>query len=254
MLEVQVIASGSDGNCTVIQLDDEAIMIDAGLSYSKTHKLLEREGVDESAIKALLVTHEHADHVNGVGPIARKLGIPVYCNPATLGSFNPGSVDFSIIQTLQRFRIGNFDILPLPTLHDAADPCAFTVSAGGKNILVATDTGRFTFPLRQALEDADFAIVEANYDNRMLHEGPYPEPLKRRIAGDHGHMCNADSAREIRNTALKPDRTIFLGHLSKHNNTPDIARDTVAEYTGIKRYKIDCLEFLGDTRTVTVSR
>ena len=229
MLEVQVIASGSDGNCTVIQLDDEAIMIDAGLSYSKTHKLLEREGVDESAIKALLVTHEHADHVNGVGPIARKLGIPVYCNPATLGSFNPGSVDFSIIQTLQRFRIG-------------------------KNILVATDTGKFTFPLRQALEDADFAIVEANYDNRMLHEGPYPEPLKRRIAGDHGHMCNADSAREIKNTALKPDRTIFLGHLSKHNNTPDIARDTVAEYTGIKRYKIDCLEFLGDREGLLMSK
>lgn len=252
MLEVHVLASGSDGNCTVIQYDDTAIMVDAGLSYSKTHKLMEAEGIDESTIAALLITHEHADHVNGVGPIARKLGIPVYCNPMTFDAFNHGKVDYIPTNTLQRFEIGEFSILPLPTMHDAVEPNAYTMSVGGKNILIATDTGTFTFPLRKALEDADFAIVEANYDQKMLREGPYPESLKRRIESDMGHMCNLYSAREIRDTAAKPDRKIFLGHLSKHNNTPDIARETVSRITGIKRYKLDCLEFMGDTRTVDI--
>lgn len=254
MLEVHILASGSDGNCTVIQHDDEAVMIDAGLSCARIRKLMDVEGIDEHCLKALLVTHEHADHVQGVGPVSRKLGLPVYCNPATIGSFNPGDIEYHMIQTLQDFRIGDFNISPLPTLHDASDPCAYSVEAESSRVLVATDTGKFTEPLREALQRSDFAIVEANYDNKMLIEGPYPESLKRRIAGTYGHMCNVDSAREIKNTAVNPDRRIFLGHLSKHNNTPDIARDTVAEYTGIKRYKIDCLEFFGDTRTITVSR
>ena len=254
MLEVHILASGSDGNCTVIQYDDEAIMIDAGISCARARKLMDLEGVDEHCIKALMVTHEHADHIQGVGPISRKMDLPVYCNPATIGSFNPGNVDYHMTQTLQEFQVGNFNITPLPTLHDAADPCAYTVTAGDSRVLIATDTGKFTAPLRDALQKSDFAIVEANYDNKMLIEGPYPEPLKRRIAGTYGHMCNLDSAKEIKDTAVNPDRKIFLGHLSKHNNTPDIARDTVAECTGIKRFKIDCLEFFGDTRTVTVSR
>lgn len=252
MIEVQVLASGSDGNCTVIQADDEAIMIDAGLSCSRIRKLMDVEGIDESGIKALLVTHEHHDHVAGVGPVARKLDIPVYCTPATVGSFNPGNIDYRMIQVLNRFNVGGFSVLPLPTVHDAADPCAFFVDAYGKKVLIATDTGQFTFPLRQALEESDFAIVEANYDSGMLRNGPYPESLKRRIAGSHGHMCNTDSAKEIKTTLKNPDRRIFLGHLSKHNNTPDIARDTVASYTGIRRSKLDCLEFLGDTRTISL--
>ncbi|MCQ2085183.1 MAG: MBL fold metallo-hydrolase [archaeon] len=254
MLEVHVLASGSDGNCTVIEFDDTAIMIDSGLSYAKTHKLMELEGIDESKICALLLTHEHSDHVGGAGPVARKLNVPIFCNPATFDSFNHGKVEYCMTQTMQRFNIGDFNILPLPTMHDAVDPNAYSVNVGGKNILIATDTGVFTFPIRQALEDPDFAIVAANYDIRMLREGPYPEATKKRIESNIGHMGNVDSAKEIKNTAVKENRQIFLGHLSKHNNTPDIARDTVAQITGIKRYKLDCLEFMGDTRTITVSR
>lgn len=229
-------------------------MVDAGLSYAKTHKLMEMEGIDESAITALLITHEHNDHIGGAGPIARKLDIPLYCTLPTFESFKHGKVDYHMTQVLQRFDVGDFNILPLPTVHDAADPCAYHVSVGGKNIMIATDTGKFTFPIRQALEEADFAIVEANYDHKMLREGPYPESLKRRIASDHGHMCNVDSAREIKNTMSKDNRKIFLGHLSKHNNTPDIARETVSQITGISRLRLDCLEFLDDTRTITLSR
>lgn len=254
MLEVHVLASGSDGNCTVVQLDDAALMVDAGLSYRRTHQLMEAEGIDESSIKALLVTHEHSDHVTGAGAVCRKLGIPMYCNAATFGSFNHGKVDWHPIETSSTFDLGGFGVTVLPTSHDAVEPNAFMFAADGKKVLVATDTGVLTFPLRQALADSDLAIIEANYDSKMLREGPYPYPLKQRISGDHGHMCNAVTAAEIKRTMGDHDRKIFLAHLSKINNLPDVARETVAEITGIKRYKIDCLEGLGDTRTLTVLR
>lgn len=254
MLEVHVLASGSDGNCTVVQLDDEAVMIDAGLSYRYTHELMGLEGIDESAVKALLITHEHNDHVAGAGPVARKLRVPMYCNQNTFMAFNAGKVDWREIRMMGSFSVCGMDITPLPTFHDAAEPCAFLIEADGKKVLVATDTGKLSFQCEKALTEADLAVIEANYDSRMLREGPYPEPLKKRIASDHGHMCNTMTADAIRRTASKEDRKIFLAHISKNNNTPDIARQTVSDITGIKRFKIDCLERLGDTRTISLSR
>jgi len=255
MLEVHVLASGSDGNCTVIQLDDEAVMIDAGLSYRATHKLMEQEGVDESCIKALLITHEHSDHVAGAGPVARKLKVPVFCNLATFDAFRHGDVEYRETHTLRSFVAGGFEIMPLPTSHNAAEPNAYYLQADGLKVLVATDTGKLTYPCQHALAEADVAVIEANYDSTMLREGPYPESLKRLIASDMGHLCNAETAKQIRDTAYEnPDRKIFLAHLSKTNNTPDIARETVAQISGIRRMKLDCLEFPGDTRTLTVSR
>ncbi len=253
MLEVHVLASGSDGNCTVIQLDDEAVMIDAGLSYKYTHKLMEMEGIDESSIKALLITHEHSDHVAGAGVMARKLGVPMYCNANTFMAFDPGKVDWHEIRMMDSFDLCGMNIIPLPTFHDAAEPCAFMLRSDQGNVLLATDTGKLSFQCEKALEEADLAIIEANYDREMLRDGPYPETLKRRIASEHGHLCNTATADAIRRTD-RDGRKIFLAHLSKNNNTPDIARQTVSDITGIKRFKIDCLERLGDTRTLTVSR
>lgn len=254
MLEVHVLASGSDGNCTVVRLDDEAVMIDAGLSFKQTHRLMELEGIDESAVKALLITHEHGDHVKGAGAVARKLGVPLYANRETFTAFDAGRMDWREFRIMDSFSLCGMEVTPLPTFHDAVNPCAFMLRAGGSSVLVATDTGKLSFQCERALEEADLAIIEANYDSRMLRDGPYPEPLKRRIASDRGHMCNSVTAQEIRKTAVNERRQIFLAHLSKNNNTPDIARQTVADITGIKRFKIDCLERLGDTRTLTVSR
>ena len=254
MLEVHVLASGSDGNCIVVQLDDEAVMIDAGLGYKYTHKLMELEGIDESTIKALLITHEHNDHVAGAGVMARKLKIPLYCNQNTFMAFNAGKVDWREIRMMGSFDLCGMNVTPLPTFHDAVEPCAFMLKADGSNVLVATDTGKLSFQCEKALEEADLAVIEANYDSKMLRDGPYPEPLKKRIASDHGHLCNTVTADAIRKTAVNENRKIFLAHLSKNNNTPDIARQTVSDITGIKRFKIDCLERLGDTRTISVSR
>ncbi len=250
MLEVHVLASGSDGNCTVIECDGEAVMIDAGISCKKILSQMDQEGVDKECVKAILLTHEHSDHVSGAGATARKLGVPIMCNQPTFSELSLGNVDYVPIDPKGSFDVGPLHITPLPTMHNAVMPCAFLTEADDKKVLLATDTGTFTFQIEEALRQADIAVIEANYDNRMLVDGPYPPALKKLIGSDHGHMCNVDTAMSIKKTMSESNRQIFLAHLSRTNNIPDIARETVAEITGIKRMKIDCLEFLGDSRTL----
>jgi phosphoribosyl 1,2-cyclic phosphodiesterase len=251
MFDVHVLASGSDGNCTVIQFEDEAVMIDAGISCRRIMGLMEKEGVDQRLIKALLVTHEHSDHIAGAGAVSRKMDIPIFCNKATYEASNFGNVEYSEIRTMGSFCIDSMNVTPLPTSHNAAEPNAFFVEAGDKKVLVATDTGKLTFQVEHALKQADVAVIESNYDKKMLAEGPYPIYLKKLISSEIGHLSNVDCAGAIKRT-MSDNRQIFLAHLSKINNAPDIARETVAEMTGIKRLKIDCLEFPGDTRTIKV--
>ncbi|MGE0014927.1 MAG: MBL fold metallo-hydrolase [Candidatus Methanomethylophilaceae archaeon] len=249
LFEAHVLASGSDGNCTVIESDGEAIMIDAGISCRRILALMDQEGIDPSSVKAMLLTHEHSDHVSGAGATARKLGIPVYCNVPTFESCTLGQIDYRPISTGVAFGLCGMRITPLPTSHNAADPNAFLTEAGGARILVATDTGKLTYQVEHALSLADLVIIESNYDNRMLTDGPYPLSLKRLIGSDIGHLSNVACANAIMRTR-REGRKIFLAHLSKTNNTPDTARDTVARIIGEKRFNIDCLEFPGDTRTI----
>lgn len=249
MLEAHVLASGSDGNCTVIESDGEAIMIDAGLSCKKILSLMELAGVDKSMIKAILVTHEHHDHISGVGATARKLKVPVYTMPATYNAVNMGSVDFRPVSKSSTFTIGHFNITPLPTSHDAADPCCYYTETDQGNVLLATDTGKLNFQIEHALTQADIAILESNYDPQMLADGPYPVSLKKRIRSEIGHLSNFDCAAAVKRD-LKPTAELFLGHLSKTNNTPDTARQTVSDNSGRNRNKVDCMEFPGDVRTI----
>lgn len=249
MLEVHVLASGSDGNCTVIECDGEAVMIDAGVSCRRIMSLMEQEGVDKDVVKAILVTHEHSDHVSGVGPTARKLGVPVMCNAATFSQLSLGNVDYIPFDSSSSFDIGSLHITPLPTSHNAIEPNAFFTEADGRKVLLATDTGKLTFQVEHALAQADIAVIESNYDRQMLVDGPYPAGLKRLIDSDQGHLSNVDCANAIKRT-FSEGRQIFLAHLSRTNNEPDVARETVSDITGIRRMKIDCLEFQGDTRTL----
>ncbi len=247
-VEVHVLASGSDGNCTVIRSEDRAIMVDAGLSYKKTKSLMDINGIDESEIEALFVTHEHSDHVGGAGAIARKLDIPVYCNQNTFNASNLGKVAHNPITMMNTVNVAGMNIIALPTSHDAVEPCAYMFDADGTKVLIATDTGKITYPIEHALEEANIAIIESNYDKKMLDYGPYPPSLKRLIDSDIGHMSNLECARAVKRTMHNNGRKIFLGHLSRHNNTPDVAKDTISEITGIRRFHFDCLEFQGDTR------
>ena len=250
MLEVHVLASGSDGNCTVIESDGEAVMIDVGLSCRKIMELMDREGVDKEVIKAILITHEHSDHVAGAGATARKLGVPVMANANTMSQLNLGKVDYVPFDSRSSFDVGHLHITPLPTSHNAIEPNAFLTQVDDKSALLATDTGKLTFQVEAALKMADVAVIESNYDDQMLVNGPYPPSLKRLIGSDHGHLSNVDCAKAITRTMTDSPRQLFLAHLSKTNNMPDIARETCSEITGIKRLNIDCLEFQGDTRTL----
>lgn len=253
-MEVHILASGSDGNCTVIESDGEAIMIDAGISCRRILSLMEKEGVDKDILKAILITHEHSDHVSGAGAMARKLDIPVVANAATFEASNLGNVQHWLYKSNANIDIGQFHVTPLPTSHNAVEPnCYFTEVDDDKKVLVATDTGKFSFQIQHALALADVAVVEANYDKDMLVNGPYPPSLKSLIGSDHGHMNNVDTALAIRRTmGQNENRKIFLAHLSRTNNTPDTARQSVSDVSGIKRFNIDCLEFMGDTRTLNV--
>lgn len=247
-VEVHVLASGSDGNCYVVRSEDRAVMVDAGLSYKKIKSLMDINGIDDSEIEALFVTHEHSDHVGGAGVISRKLDIPVYCNQRTFDASNLGKVQFNPITMMNTVSVAGMDIIALPTSHDAVEPCAYMLNAGGTKVLIATDTGKITFPVEHALEEANIAVIESNYDKRMLDYGPYPPSLKRLIDSDIGHMSNLECARAVKRTMHNNGRKIFLGHLSRHNNTPDIAKDTMSDITGIRRFHFDCLECQGDTR------
>lgn len=251
MLEVHVLASGSDGNCTVIKHDDNAVMIDAGLSGKMIMSLMDRNGLDPSVIKGIMITHEHSDHISGAGIMARKLDVPVYCNERTYSMCCIGNVNYSRIETNCPFCVDGMDITPLPTSHNAIEPNAFRISAEGKTVLIATDTGKITEPVEQVLGEADVAIVESNYDRNMLENGPYPISLKRLVGSDKGHLSNLDCAAALKRT-MNDRRKIFLAHLSRNNNTPDTARETVANILGVKRISIDCLEFKGDTRIIRV--
>ena len=251
MLEVHVLASGSDGNCTVVVCDDHAVMIDAGLSGRRITQLMNMNGLDASLIKSILITHEHSDHTSGAGIMARKLDVPIVCNERTFASYDFGKVSYSGITTMESFVSGPMEITPLPTSHNASEPNAFLISVDGKKILIATDTGKMTGEIENELKDADLAILESNYDKHMLATGPYPPMLKKLVGSDIGHLSNVDCAESLRRT-MSENRKIFLAHISRNNNTPDTARETVAEITGIRRAKIDCLEFKGDTRIIKV--
>ena len=250
-VEVHVLASGSDGNCYVIRKDDQAVMVDAGLSYKKIKSLMDLNGIDEKEIMAIFITHEHSDHVSGAGIVSRKLDAPIFCNERTFNA-SPclGDVMYRPITMMNTVSVAGMDVIALPTSHNAVEPCAYFFTVDDKKVLIATDTGKITYPVEHALEEANIAVIESNYDKKMLDYGPYPPALKRLIDSEVGHMSNLECARAVKRTMHNNGRKIFLGHLSRHNNLPDVAKDTISEVTGMRRIHFDCLEFQGDTRVL----
>lgn len=251
MVDVHVLASGSDGNCVVVDTGEDAVMIDAGVSYKRIQEYAAVTGCDLDRIRAILVTHEHTDHIAGVPVTSRKLDVPVFCTQGTRSGIKKDDrIRFEIYDRKDEFDVGQFHVTPLPTFHDAAEPNAFFLEACGRKVAVVTDTGHCSFQIEQAIASADIAVMEANYDLGMLRDGPYPYVLKKRIEGPNGHMDNVESGNLLRRT-LWDGRQVFLAHLSKTNNTPDVARDTVASRMGINRLRVQCMEWPGDARKIT---
>ncbi len=228
------IASGSSGNCIYVGSQNTHLMIDAGISGKRMEQGLNELGVTAGELDGILITHEHSDHVCGLGVAARKHGIPIYatrgtidavCRMKTLGTIDPGL--FREIEADREFAIGDVTVSPLAISHDAAQPVAYIVRQADKSVGVVTDLGKYDPYIVEHLQGLDILLLEANHDIHMLEVGNYPYYLKQRILGDRGHLSNELSGRLLGELLHDKFKTVMLGHLSKENNYEKLAYETV---------------------------
>ena len=232
-MEVCSLFSGSSGNCTYISDGDIKLLVDAGMSGSRIIQALEEIGEKPSDLDAILVTHEHLDHIKGVGVLSRKLDIPVYATSGTWEAMSKKIGDVALKNTMEieagkDFYIGNMDITPYAIPHDAASPVAYNFMSKGKKIGVCTDLGFMPKQVVERIKDCDVLLLEANHDLDMLNSGSYPYELKRRISGSKGHLSNDTCGKALALIADKV-RYVMLGHLSKENNTEELALLTITD-------------------------
>jgi phosphoribosyl 1,2-cyclic phosphodiesterase len=241
-VKITVLGSGSAGNCTLVEAADVRLLIDAGFSGRDLERRLATVAVDPCSISALLITHDHGDHTRGMGVIARRWRIPVYVTEPThtaCARLLDGSEDVRMYRSDESVEIGGLTVDPFLTVHDAVDPVAVTVTerATGEKLGIATDLGRPTEGMRHALRECDLLILEANHDEVMLRESPYPWAVKARIGGSHGHLSNrvaAELVAELHHTGLC---TVVLAHLSENSNDPRLAHDEVRRALKRVRYR-----------------
>jgi phosphoribosyl 1,2-cyclic phosphodiesterase len=224
--------SGSSGNSIFVSGGSSKILIDAGLPGKNIEGALKNIGEDPSMLDAIFVTHEHIDHTKGVGVLSRRYDIPIYAKEPTWNSMSStiGKIkehNIKIIDSSSCISINNMDIINFKIPHDAASPCGYAIHADSKKVCIATDLGHFSEDVKNSVEDADILLLESNHDVEMLKFGPYPYPLKKRILSDIGHLSNEDCGKAIVDIAGDNHKTIILGHLSKTNNYPDLAYQTV---------------------------
>lgn len=246
------LASGSSGNCTFAGTDQTHILIDCGISAKRIAESLTALGTSVKALDAVFLTHEHNDHIKGLKRLMSAFGIPVYASQGTLSALADAARDtyFSfagkelmhVINADVPVKLGDFCILPFRTSHDAAGPLAYRIEADQSaaaekdkglrphvSACVMTDTGYFDNAMRDHMQNLDVLLLEANHDRGMLSNGPYPMRLKRRIMSREGHLSN-HAAGQLLAEIINPKLThVFLGHLSKENNTPELAMHTVRE-------------------------
>ncbi len=228
------IASGSSGNCIYVGSDATHLLVDIGISGKRTESGLSELELTGRDIDGILITHEHADHIQGLGVISRKYEIPIYATPGTIKAIKEcsslGKMDealFHEIQEDKKFIIKDLTINPMRISHDAAQPVGYRISYGGKKVAVCTDLGTYNDYTVECLKGMDALLLEANHDVNMLQVGPYPYYLKQRILGDRGHLSNENSGRLLCRVLHDKLKAVVLGHLSKENNLPELAFESV---------------------------
>ena len=224
------IASGSKGNATFVSTDNTLILIDAGISYRELVKRSNAVGIDLNRLDAVLITHEHSDHVGGLKTLSKELEVPIYMNPASYKALSEkvGSIlHFQEEEFIHHLFIKDLEISACRHMHDAAYTQGFLVSDGKKKIGMATDLGKVTPAIFEKMKETDFLYIESNYDEESLRNGPYPQFLKYRIGGKNGHLSNVDSASTIRDLVKEGKERFMLAHLSEVNNTVQLAKDTL---------------------------
>ena len=217
--------SGSNGNCYYIGNEHEAVLVDAGLSCRETEKRMKRLGLKMDTVKALFISHEHGDHIKGVESIATKHKLPIYITAATLhhGRLRIHEQQIKTFKAFEPVTVGGLSILGFPKLHDASDPHSFLIKGNDVTIGVFTDIGTPCEHVIKAFKQCHAAFLEANYDDVMLETGRYPIYLKNRIRGDHGHLSNQQALELYSSHRPAFMSHLFLSHLSKDNNDPELA-------------------------------
>ncbi|MDD4299783.1 MAG: MBL fold metallo-hydrolase [Methanomicrobium sp.] len=237
-MKITVLASGSKGNCTYIEGESGALLIDAGLSAKETFRRLLAAGGNPELIKGILITHEHSDHIKGLDVLARRLDVPVFATQGTLWQFedkrcSDKDISMRACRTDERFELDGFEIEPFSTYHDACDPCGFCISENGSKLGFCTDTGHITNKMSDKLCSCDAVVIESNHCPLMLETGPYPKFLKERIRDvNRGHLSNTAASEFIQKTGGDVGKFI-LAHLSEENNTPVKALETARKSAGL---------------------
>jgi len=240
-MRFSVLASGSGGNACYVETAEARVLIDAGLSGEELIRRMEETGINPAKVDALILTHEHIDHIRGAGPLARRFDLPVYVNRLTLRRAlkNLGNLSKPVVfHTGQPITVHGLCIETFTKCHDAADPVGIVVHADGARLGIITDLGRSTPVVEDRLRGCHALVMEFNHDERMLEEGPYPPELKRRIKGPEGHLSNEQAGgllKTLRHNALS---TVILAHLSERNNHPDKAIEALEQALSGFRVKV----------------
>ena len=231
---VSMLASGSRGNCAIVASTRTRILVDAGISCRETFKRMKSMGEDPRSLAAILITHEHSDHVYGLATLAKKLCIPIFMTGATHSAWarairhatgeRPQLNKLERFESGHRFQVGDIEVKPFTIPHDAADPVGFTFRVEGVKVSLATDLGYLPVNVRDHLRNSDILVMESNHDVEMLRVGPYPWSVKQRVASNVGHLSNEKLAHFFARDYDNNAAFVVLAHLSEQNNHPEIAR------------------------------
>ncbi|MBM7615538.1 MBL fold metallo-hydrolase [Alkaliphilus hydrothermalis] len=226
------LASGSSGNCHLITDHTSSLLIDAGLSGKQIQLKLGEVGIDPQQLSGILISHEHSDHIHGAGILSRRFNIPIFANEGTwqgmehkLGNIKEENI--RVFESDKPFELGNFIVMPYSISHDANEPVGYSFVNKGVKVCVTTDLGHVTGEILDQISDSDLVVLESNHDVEMLKAGGYPYYLKRRILSDVGHLSNEAAGNAIVDLVKRNVKSVMLAHLSKDNNFPELAIETI---------------------------
>ena len=230
-VRITVLGSGSSGNCTYVASETTHILIDAGFGSRSINRRCRDAGICIETVDAVLLTHAHCDHTKGLPSLLKKFPVPVYMTAGTANeiSLNTRIHQTSTITRRETFTIGDIEIQAFPTSHDSSESVGFEFRSGGITGILATDLGKLTSGVIKRLNRADWMVIESNHDEELLRIGPYPLALKRRILGDKGHISNQAVADFLEHHFSGLAGHIFLAHISRQNNVPNLVMDTARE-------------------------
>ncbi|MEA3274855.1 MAG: MBL fold metallo-hydrolase [Pseudomonadota bacterium] len=225
------LGSGSRGNATVVEAGATRVLVDCGFAAREAERRPAEIGVCPADLDAILVTHEHGDHVRGVATLANRHGIAVWSTPGTWRQAGGGDVPGLRLLSGHEagFRIGDLRVAPFPVPHDAREPCQFVFEGGGRRLGMLTDAGSITPHIRDLLRDCDALLLECNHDSEMLRQGPYPPSLQARVGGSFGHLSNLQAADLLDALPHAMLRHLLVAHISEKNNHPSLARTALLE-------------------------